>query len=82
MVRLYYSVDFEVPQSISSRKSGMSAFRSPVTQSVRELKIRNGMGDRRNSIYSRRRKSDAGSVDAYVAEILNKVPANRLTRFA
>ncbi|KIX07280.1 uncharacterized protein Z518_01933 [Rhinocladiella mackenziei CBS 650.93] len=82
MIRLYHNVDFEMSQSRPSRKPGMPAFREPVTQSVRELTIRNGVADRRNSVHNRRRKSDASSADGYVIEILEQVPANQLTSFA
>jgi hypothetical protein len=82
MRRLYYDVDVEVP-SRSARKAGSPALRAPVTQSMRHLTVRNGMiGRKRSNTYARRRKSDAGTVDDFVHDILDKVPANQLNSFA
>jgi hypothetical protein len=75
MSRLYHIVDFELSQN---RKP---VFREPVTESVRELTIRNGREKRRNSIYKRRRVSDAGSVAGRVSGFLEKIPEQQLTRF-
>ncbi|ETI19738.1 hypothetical protein G647_08751 [Cladophialophora carrionii CBS 160.54] len=75
MARLYHTVDFELSQT---RKP---TFREPVTQSVRELTIRNGRTQRRDSMYRRRRISNAGSTSAGVNGLLEKIPRNQLTRF-
>ncbi|EXJ61810.1 hypothetical protein A1O7_02240 [Cladophialophora yegresii CBS 114405] len=75
MARLYHTIDFELDQS---RKA---TFRKPVTQSVREFTMRNGRIQRRNSMHKRRRISDAGSFSAAVNGLLEKIPANQLTRF-
>jgi hypothetical protein len=75
MARLYHNLDFELSQS---RKP---TFREPVTQSVRKLTIRNGRTQRRNSMYKRRRVSDAISIGASVNGLLDKIPGNQLTHF-
>ena len=75
MTRLYHNVDFELSQN---RKP---AFREPVTQSVRELRIRNGRTQRRNSTYKRRRISDAGSISGQVIGLMDKIPGNQLVNF-
>jgi hypothetical protein len=75
MDRLYYNFAFELS---NARKP---TFREPVTQSVRELTIRNGKAQRRNSMYKRRRISDAGSVGGRVYGLLDKIPKQQLTIF-
>ncbi|KAJ9616299.1 hypothetical protein H2200_000017 [Cladophialophora chaetospira] len=75
MSRLYYNFSFELPQN------GRPTFREPVTQSVRELTIRNGKTQRRDSMYKRRRISDAGSVASRVNGLLDRIPKDQLTKF-
>ncbi|OQV00053.1 hypothetical protein CLAIMM_05603 isoform 2 [Cladophialophora immunda] len=79
MTRLYHTVDFDLPQI---PMPGTAAFREPLVQSVRELTIRNGRTQRRNSVYKRRRISDASSVESLVNSLLEKVPSGRMTSFA
>lgn len=75
MARLYYNFEFEMPPSTKP------TFREPVTQSVRELTIRNGRVKRRNSTYKRRRISDVGSASGHVNGFLVKIPDKQLTNF-
>ena len=75
MSRLYHNVDFELSQN---RKP---VFREPVTESIRALTIRNGRDKRRNSMYKRRRISDAGPVAGRVSGFLERIPEQQLTRF-
>jgi hypothetical protein len=82
MARLYHAVEFEFPQPTTSRRSGMALYRAPVTQSARDLTIRNGTANGRTSMYTRRSKPDAGSLDAHLQEILENIPANQLKSFA
>ncbi|KAH0837533.1 hypothetical protein AYO21_05021 [Fonsecaea monophora] len=77
--RLYYNVDFHLPQF---PLPGAVAFRDALVQSVRELTIRNGRTQRRNSVFKRRRISDAGSVEGHVNSLLEYVPSSRMTSFA
>lgn len=82
MRRLYYNVDVEIP-SRSARIAGSPALRAPVTQSMRDLTVRNGMvGRKRSNTYTRRRKSDTGNVNDFVHDILDRVPTNQLNSFA
>jgi len=82
MARLYHSVDLDLPLGMVSKEPGTSILRGPVTQSIRELTVRNGPLNRRRSVYSRRRKSDAGSIEVHVNGILDKIPMKRLKSFA
>ncbi len=77
MARLYHSVDLDLPQS----KALKTILRAPVIESVRDLTVRHGRTNRRNSVYNRRTKSDAVSVEVHVNEILNTIPKGRLIRF-
>lgn len=74
MSRLYYNLNFELSQS------GRPTFREPVTQSVREITIRNGKTQRRDSVYKRRRISDAGFLGGRVNGFLDKIPRDQLTK--
>lgn len=78
MNRLYHNVDFEMPQST---KPG-TPFRDPVMYSVRNLTIRNGTMERKTSAYTRRNRPEAGFVEAFVSEMLDKIPEQQLTSFA
>ncbi|OAP64381.1 hypothetical protein AYL99_00353 [Fonsecaea erecta] len=79
MTRLYHNVDFHLPQT---PLPGTALFREPVVQSVRELTIRNGRKERRNSVNKRRRISDVASVEGYVNRLLEKIPPSRVKSFA
>ncbi|EXJ66315.1 uncharacterized protein A1O5_10467 [Cladophialophora psammophila CBS 110553] len=79
MARLYHTVDFHLPQS---PMHGTTAFREPLIQSVRELTIRNGRTQRRNSVYKRRRISDVASIEGHVNSLVEKVPTGQMTSFA
>ncbi|KAK5022867.1 hypothetical protein LTS07_009595 [Exophiala sideris] len=82
MARLYHSIDLDLPLGRVSKEPGTSILRAPVTQSIRELTVRSGPLSRRRSVYSRRRKSDAGSIEVHVNGILDKIPMKRLKSFA
>ena len=75
MSRLYHNLDFTLSQSRNP------TFREPVMQSVRELTIRNGRTQNRDSTYQHRRISDTSSVGGSVNGLLAKIPENRLTSF-
>lgn len=81
--RLYARVDVEVPQDRDSAwtTGGYLMFRPHVVQSMRELTVRNGVIDVRNSVHSRRRSCNAGSVDEYLRQLLESVPESQLTLF-
>jgi hypothetical protein len=82
--RLYAKVDVEVPQdrAISWTTGGYLMFRPHIIQSLRELTVRNGLIDHKSEVYNRERKSDAGSVDAYVQHVVEHVPQDQLSSFA
>ncbi|EXJ91106.1 hypothetical protein A1O1_04213 [Capronia coronata CBS 617.96] len=83
MTRLYHSIDCDFPRPVDSGKPGSAPFRHPVTQSVRQLTITNTLSNKRKSTYNRRSGApDAVSANGFVEEILDKVPAGRLTAFA
>lgn len=82
--RLYAKVDVEIPQdrAVSWTTGGYLMFRPHIIQSLRELTVRNGIIDFKSEVYSQRRKSDAGSVDAYVRHVAENVPQDQLASFA
>lgn len=82
MRRLYYKVDVEIAARTMTT-AGSSALRAPMTESMRDLTLRNGaMNRKRSSSYTRRRKSDAGATNSFVHDVLDRVPSNQLTSFA
>ena len=82
--QLYRTVDVEMPQSrtMSWNMGPLPHFRKHVIASMQELTIRNGYMDPRDPVYSRRRRSDRGSIDAYVKDLVNGIPENQLTCFS
>ena len=81
MRRLYYSVDLQVPPP-TLRLTAAPALRSPVTYSVRQLSIRNGIIARTaGSAQTRRRTLDAHVVESFVQDVLDNVPTAQLTTF-
>lgn len=82
--RLYCNVDVEMPHSktMSWNMGPLPHFRRHVIASMQELTIRNGYMDPRDPVYSRRTRSDRGSVDAYVKDMVNGIPDNQLKSFS
>lgn len=82
--RLYQNVNVEMPQSrtMSWNMGPLPHFRKHVIASMQELTIRNGYMDPRDPVYSRRRRSDRGSVDAYVKALVRGIPDNQLKAFS
>jgi hypothetical protein len=78
--RLYTKVDVELPQNrdMAWTTGGYLMFRPHVVQSIRELSLRNGLMDFKNTAYNRRERSDAGSVDGYVRQVLEHIPQDQL----
>ena len=84
MSKLYTDVQLDVPQSktMSWNTGGLPIFRSDVIRSMHKLSIRNGCMDFRDPVYNRTRRSDAGSVDGYICDILARIPHNQLSSFS
>lgn len=84
MSKLYADVQVDVPQfkAQSCGAGGLPIFRSDVIRSMRTLSIRSGCMDFRDPVYNRRRRSDAGSVDEYICDILARIPHNQLSSFS
>ena len=82
--QLYRSVDVEMPQSrtMSWNMGPLPHFRKHVVASMQELTIRNGYMDPRDPVYSRRRRSDRGSIDTYIKDLVNGIPENQLKCFS
>lgn len=82
--KLYADVQVDVPQSKSMgwNTGGLPVFRSEVIRSIQTLSIRNGCMDLRDPVYNRRRRSDAGSVEGYISDILARIPPNQLSSFS
>lgn len=82
--RLYQNVNVEMPQSrtMSWNMGPLPHFRRHVIASMQDLTIRNGYMDPRDPVYSRRRRSDRGSIDAYVKDLVNGIPDNQLKSFS
>jgi hypothetical protein len=84
MTSLYARVDLEIPQdqSLLWTAAGHPLLRPHVIEVVREICVRNGPMDFKNPIYNHRRSADTGSVDFYVRDAVNRMPANNLSSFA
>jgi hypothetical protein len=82
--RLYQNVNVEMPQSktMSWNMGPLPHFRKHVVASMQELTLRNGYMDPRDPVYSRRRRSDRGSIDAYVKDLVSGIPDNQLKSFS
>ena len=82
--RLYQCVNVEMPQSktMSWNMGPLPHFRRHVVASMQELTIKNGYLDPRDPVYSRRRRSDRGSIDAYVKDLVHGIPDNQLKSFS
>ena len=82
--RLYASVNVEMPQlkTMSWNMGPLPHFRRHVVASMQELTIRNGYMDPRDPVYSRRRRSDRGSIDAYVKDLVSGIPDGQLKAFS
>lgn len=81
MSKLYSDVQIDVPQSknMSWNTGGLPIFRPEVIRSMRTLSIRNGCMDFRDPVYNRKTRSQTGSVDAYICDILARIPNNQLS---
>lgn len=83
MSKLYTDVQVDIPQSkTTSWNTGFPIFRSDVIRSMRTLSIRNACMDFRDPVYNRGQRSDAGSVDGYISDILIRIPQNQLSSFS
>jgi hypothetical protein len=84
MAKLYTDVQVDIPQSktMSWNTGGLPIFRSDVIRSMRTLSIRNACMDFRDPIYNRGQRSNAGSVDGYISDILIRIPQNQLSSFS
>ena len=84
MSKLYTEVQVDVPQSknMSWNTGGLPIFRSEVIRWIQTLAIRNGCMDFRDPVYNRRTRSETNSVDAYICDILARIPNNQLWSFS
>src|SRR2546423_6350808 len=84
MSKLYENVQIDVPQSktMSRNTGGLPIFRPDVIRSMRKLSIRDRIMDFRDPVYNRGRRSDAGSVDGYICDILARIPHSQLSSFS
>jgi hypothetical protein len=85
MDALYKDVDIGIPQSkiLSTNVRSLPIFRTDVVRLMKRLTIRNGNIDRRDPVHNiTRRCSDTRSVEAYVCDIVNRIPLNHLESFS
>jgi hypothetical protein len=84
MFKLYTNVQVEIPQTKAKtwNVGGLPLFRPDVVRSMHRFTVRNGYMDTRDPIYYKSTRSESGSVDVYISDILARIPANQLESFS